>query len=127
MTGGFSSFFRNEVILRMVPSLLIFSLGSACSGTGGGGAGLMGCAVPAVERVGDISPKVDVSKTGIEIMGLAVEPGFGGGNAGAPCGGAGAFLANVPFIGLSGLALMGGGGAALCGGSTTFSCSVGCT
>lgn len=64
----------------MVPSRLTFSLGSACRGTGG------------ADRLGERSSVLSLSGTmvnvlesslGGEIMGRAVEPGLGGGKAGA--------------------------------------------
>ncbi|KNC31406.1 hypothetical protein FF38_03875 [Lucilia cuprina] len=115
------------VMRRMVPSLLTFNLGSLCKGTGGGGAGFKNSTSGTVGAglVGDIV-SVEFSNTGMEIIGRAVEPGFGGGKAGpgavlGAIGTAGAFLVKVPFN-LTSLGLRGGGGAALCGTCIELSC-----
>lgn len=117
LSGCFSSFFRNEAILRMVPSRLMFNLGSACNGTGGAGAERLGERSPSLPT----SPMVNVleSSVGVDIMGRAVEPGLGGGNAGA---------ARVKVSPLFSTALTtGGGGALRCGTPVLSSCTVGCT
>lgn len=133
----------------MVPSRFTFSFGSECKGTGGGGAGRgnvpdwLALQLPGgsgAEGVGDTSPLVrfsgsvivDVSNTGIEMIGRAFEPGFGGGNAGALAkftGGGGA--QRVGCVASTDLPLTnGGGGAERCGTppfNAAVSCTVGCT
>lgn len=112
----------------IVPSLFTFSLGSACKGTGGGGAGLRtspGAKGAGRQGVMSVELPAVFKGNGMDIIGLAVDPGLGGGKAGActplAFGGGGAFLESVPFI-FTSFGLIGGGGAALWG---ALSCSVG--
>ncbi|KAI9585083.1 hypothetical protein GQX74_006978 [Glossina fuscipes] len=88
----------NDAMRLMVPSRRIFSLGSACNGTGGG---------------------VEFSNTGIEIIGLVFGLGLGGGKAGATppiceAANAGVLFDKVP-LDLESFCLAGCSGAALCG------------
>lgn len=112
----------------MVPSRLIFSLGSACSGTGGAGASRVGESSPSPGRQSSSPPlsgtmvSVLESSFGLDMMGRAVEPGFGGGSAGAARGNVSPRLEVLSFT-------TGGGGALRCGTPVCAAscCTVGCT
>uniref|UniRef100_A0A1B0B2Q6 Uncharacterized protein n=1 Tax=Glossina palpalis gambiensis TaxID=67801 RepID=A0A1B0B2Q6_9MUSC len=114
----------NDAMRLMVPSRRIFSLGSACNGTGGGGcggvvgAGRLGCKSFAIFTDFKGKFKVEFSNTGIEIIGLVFGLGLGGGKAGATppiCEAAntGVLFDKVP-LDLESFCLAGCSGAALC-------------